>query len=58
MCFVRELPSCCVDTLEDGIAKGIGMQVIAVGVQSAREIDLLAQLGFDGVTGPAVRETD
>ena len=23
MCFVRELPSCCVETLEDGMAKGL-----------------------------------
>ncbi len=40
------------------MAHGVGMQVIAVGVQSTREIDTLAALDFDGVTGPAVSEAE
>jgi EAL domain-containing protein (putative c-di-GMP-specific phosphodiesterase class I) len=35
---------------------GIGIMVIAVGVQNQQELDTLAALGFDGVTGPAVLE--
>lgn len=36
----------------------IGIMVIAVGVQTQQELDVLAVLGFDGVTGPAVVEPD
>lgn len=35
---------------------GIGIKVIAVSVQNQRELDALSSLGFDGVTGPGVRE--
>ena len=38
------------------IAHGIGLLVIAEGVNSVAEMDALAELGFDGATGPAVRE--
>lgn len=34
----------------------IGIKVIAVGVQNPQEIETLANLGFDGVTGPGVKE--
>lgn len=34
----------------------IGITIIAVGVQNPGELDTLAALGFDGVTGPAVLE--
>jgi EAL domain-containing protein (putative c-di-GMP-specific phosphodiesterase class I)/GGDEF domain-containing protein len=33
----------------------IGIKAIAVGVQNPQELDTLAALGFDGVTGPGVR---
>jgi EAL domain-containing protein (putative c-di-GMP-specific phosphodiesterase class I)/GGDEF domain-containing protein len=36
------------------IAHNIGLTVIAEGVQSAAELNLLPELGFDGATGPAV----
>lgn len=36
------------------IAHNIGLTVIAEGVQSAQELALLPELGFDGATGPAV----
>ena len=39
-----------------GIAHGIGLQVLAEGVASEAELRTLADLGFDGATGPAVRE--
>jgi len=38
------------------IAKGIGMKVIAEGVASEAEMASLADVGFEGATGPAVRE--
>ncbi len=38
------------------IAHGIGLTVIAEGVETRAEFDVLAGLGFDGATGPAVRE--
>lgn len=38
------------------IAHGIGLQVIAEGVASDAEFAALADVGFDGATGPAVRE--
>lgn len=38
------------------IAKGIGMKVIAEGVASEAEFAALAGVGFDGATGPAVKE--
>lgn len=34
----------------------IGITVIAVGVQNRQELDALADMGLDGVTGPAIRE--
>jgi len=37
-----------------GIAKNIGLTVIAEGVQSAAELAALPELGFDGATGPAI----
>ena len=36
------------------MAHAMGIQVIAEGVQDAQELARLPQLGFDGVTGPAV----
>ncbi|AXS80712.1 EAL domain-containing protein [Dechloromonas sp. HYN0024] len=36
------------------IAHNIGLTVIAEGVQSAGELAILPELGFDGATGPAV----
>ena len=38
------------------IAHGIGLQVLAEGVASPAEFEALKTLGFDGATGPAVRE--
>lgn len=38
------------------IAHGIGMKVIAEGVASEAELGALAEVGFDGATGPGVRE--
>lgn len=38
------------------IAHGIGLIVIAEGVATGAEFDVLAELGFDGATGPAVRD--
>lgn len=38
------------------IAHGIGMKVIAEGVASEAELGALADVGFDGATGPGVRE--
>jgi len=38
------------------IVHGIGIQVIAEGVVSEAEFDALASVGFDGATGPAIRE--
>ena len=38
------------------IAHGIGMKVFAEGVASEAEFTALAGIGFDGATGPAIRE--
>lgn len=38
------------------IAHNIGLQVLAEGVGTQAELDALVGLGFDGATGPAVRE--
>jgi len=38
------------------IVRGIGIQAIAEGVVSEEEMRALAEVGFDGATGPAVRE--
>jgi predicted signal transduction protein with EAL and GGDEF domain len=38
------------------IAHGIGLQVIAEGVASEAEFSALVGVGFDGATGPAVKE--
>lgn len=38
------------------IAHGIGLTVIAEGVATELELDALKGLGFDGATGPAVRD--
>lgn len=38
------------------IVHGIGIQVIAEGVVSEAEMQALAGVGFDGATGPAIRE--
>lgn len=40
-----------------GIAHNIGLTVIAEGVQTQAELDILPELGFDGATGPAVPRT-
>jgi len=40
------------------IAHNIGLFVIAEGVQTEEEMKILPTLGFDGVTGPAVRESN
>lgn len=37
------------------IVHNIGMQVFAEGVISQEEVDMLATLGFDGITGPVVK---
>ena len=34
---------------------GIGIMTIAVGVQTQAELDAIVSLGFDGVTGPAIK---
>jgi len=39
-----------------GIAHNIGLQVLAEGVATEAELAALATLGFDGATGPAIRE--
>lgn len=39
-----------------GIAHTIGLQVLAEGVATEEELKALESLGFDGATGPAVRE--
>lgn len=36
------------------VAHGLGIEVIALGVQAKSDLELLASLGFDGATGPAV----
>lgn len=38
------------------IAHNIGLQVLAEGVATQVELDALTSLGFDGATGPAIRE--
>ena len=38
------------------IAHGIGLQVLAEGVATQAEFEALKALGFDGATGPAVKE--
>jgi EAL domain-containing protein (putative c-di-GMP-specific phosphodiesterase class I) len=38
------------------IAHGIGMQVIAEGVVADVELEALAGVGFDGATGPAIKD--
>jgi len=40
-----------------GIAHNIGLQVLAEGVATPEELAALAEVGFDGATGPAIRET-
>ncbi len=37
------------------MAHALGIVVIALGVESQEDLPLLAQLGFDGATGPGVR---
>ena len=39
-----------------GIAHNIGLQVLAEGVTSSAELNALLALGFDGATGPGVKE--
>jgi EAL domain-containing protein (putative c-di-GMP-specific phosphodiesterase class I)/GGDEF domain-containing protein len=39
-----------------GIAHSIGLTVIAEGVVNEAELQALGQVGFDGATGPAVRD--
>lgn len=41
-----------------GIAHNIGMQVFAEGVVSVEEMQGLAALGFDGMTGQAIQDSD
>jgi len=36
------------------VAHGLGIEVIALGVESRDDLPLLASLGFDGATGPGV----
>lgn len=38
------------------IAKGIGLIVIAEGVDSEADLLILSDVGFDGATGPAIKE--
>jgi EAL domain-containing protein (putative c-di-GMP-specific phosphodiesterase class I) len=37
------------------VAHAIGITVVAQGVENQADLPLLAALGFDGVTGPAVK---
>jgi EAL domain-containing protein (putative c-di-GMP-specific phosphodiesterase class I)/GGDEF domain-containing protein len=37
------------------MAHGLGIEVIALGVESSDDLTLLAALGFDGATGPAIQ---
>jgi diguanylate cyclase (GGDEF)-like protein len=39
-----------------GIAHGIGLTVLAEGVVSTAELAALADVGFDGATGPAIKD--
>ena len=39
-----------------GIAHSIGLQVLAEGVATLAELNALREVGFDGATGPAIRE--
>ncbi|MEY3884240.1 MAG: hypothetical protein RIS87_15, partial [Pseudomonadota bacterium] len=39
-----------------GIAHGIGVLVIAEGVLTEAEMLALKEAGFDGATGPAIKE--
>ena len=39
-----------------GIAHTIGLTVIAEGVQNPEELAALPELGFDGATGPGIRQ--
>ena len=39
-----------------GIVHGIGMLVIAEGVLTSEEMQTLEALGFDGATGPAIKD--
>ena len=39
-----------------GIAHSIGLKVLAEGVATPEELNALRALGFDGATGPAIRE--
>jgi diguanylate cyclase (GGDEF)-like protein len=41
-----------------GIAHSIGLQVLAEGVATPEELQALAAVGFDGATGPAIRESE
>ena len=41
-----------------GIAHSVGLQVLAEGVATQEELKALENLGFDGATGPAIREAD
>jgi len=36
------------------MAHALGITVIALGVENKDDLPLLAQLGFDGATGPGV----
>jgi EAL domain-containing protein (putative c-di-GMP-specific phosphodiesterase class I)/GGDEF domain-containing protein len=38
-------------------AQGLGIQVIALGVEREEDLALLKQLGFDGATGPGVKRS-
>jgi len=40
-----------------GIAHSIGLQVLAEGVTTPEELKALEGVGFDGATGPAIRES-
>ena len=37
------------------MAHAFGITVVALGVESQSDLPLLAELGFDGVTGPGVK---
>ena len=37
------------------MAHSLGIEVIAGGVEQAGDLELLARLGFDGVTGPGIK---
>lgn len=40
------------------VARGIGLTIIAEGVDSKADLEVLNEVGFDAVTGPAIQENE